>query len=91
MDVCDENRAWTNGWRRLRAQRRRFPRSCYNGLHASGDSLAKQIEPEPTPKGLVEWAMTEKSDDEDDSTPAKADAEVSDDSICTSYVQLRVV
>ena len=37
-----------------------------NELHATGDLLAKQIEPEPAPEDLVEWAMSEASDDAHD-------------------------
>ena len=58
-----------NVWRRLRADSDDDCREAVekaNELHATGDLFAKQIEPEPAPRHLVEWAMTEPSDDEDD-------------------------
>ena len=47
-------------------------------MHATGDLFGKQIEVEPAPEVPLEWAMAGASDDEDDSTPAHADAGVSD-------------
>ena len=54
-------------------------------LYTTGDLFVKQIEPEPAPEDPVEWAMTEGPDDEDDSTPAHADAEVSDEPQRTDF------
>ena len=76
MDLCDENMAWTTGSSLARTQRRRFPRGCCKGneLHAAGDMFAKQIEPEPAPEDLVDWAMAEASDDGDDAPTPDAPA-----------------
>ena len=75
-DLCKEIKAWTTGWRPLRAGSDDDFREAVaeaNELHATGDVFAKHIEPEPAPEDLVEWPyMAEASDDEDD--PSMRDA-----------------
>ena len=60
-----------------------------NELHATGDMFAKQIE--PAPEDLVGWVMAEASEHEDDSTPAHADVEVSDDPELPPAVQVALL
>ena len=68
-DLCDENKAWTTGWHRLRAGSNAECREAVaeaSALHAHDELFSKHIEPEPAPEEPVEWAMAEASDDEDD-------------------------
>ena len=46
-----------------------------NELHATGALFARQIEPEPAPEDLVDCAMAEASDDEDDAPTPDAPLE----------------
>ena len=50
-DLCDENKAWTSGWHRLRAGS--------NAEFREAVAEAAATEPEPAPEDLVEWAMAE--------------------------------
>ena len=68
-DLCDENKAWTTGWHRLRAGSNAEFREAVAeaaALHAHDELFSRHIEPEPAPEDPVEWAMAEASDDEDD-------------------------
>ena len=68
-DLCDENKAWTTGWHRLRAGSNAEFRDAVAeaaALHAHDELFSKHIEPEPAPEDPVDWAMAEASDDEDD-------------------------
>ena len=68
-DLCDENKAWTTGWRPLRAHSdAHFKEAVAEAaaLHAHDELFSKHIEPEPAPEDPVDWAMAEASDDEDD-------------------------
>ena len=59
-DLCDENKAWTTGWHRLRAgSNAEFRDAVAEGaaLHAHNELFSKHIEPEPAPEDLVDWAM----------------------------------
>ena len=68
-DLCDENKAWTTGWRPLRAHSdAHFKEAVAEAaaLHSRDELFSKHIEPEPAPEDPVDWAMAEASDDEDD-------------------------
>ena len=68
-DLCDENKAWTTGWHRLRVVSNAEFRDAVTeaaALHAHDELFSKHIEPEPAPEDPVDWAMAEASDDEDD-------------------------
>ena len=68
-NLCDENKAWTTGWRPLRAHSdAHFKEAVAEAaaLHAHDELFSKHIEPEPAPEDPVDWAMAEASDDEDD-------------------------
>ena len=68
-DLCDENKARTTGWHRLRAgSNAEFREGVAEAaaLHAHDELFSKHIEPEPPPEDPVEWAMAEATDDEDD-------------------------
>ena len=68
-DLCDENKAWTTGWHRLRAGSNAEFREAVAeaaALHAHDELFSRHIEPEPAPEDPVEWAMAEASHDEDD-------------------------
>ena len=68
-DLCDKNKVWTTGWRRLRAHSDAHFKEAVEeaaALHAHDEPFSKHIEPEPARGEPVEWAMAEASDDEDD-------------------------
>ena len=68
-DLCNENKAWTTGWHRLRAGSNAEFRDAVTeaaALHADDELFSKHVEPEPAPEDPVDWAMAEASDDEDD-------------------------
>ena len=68
-DLRDENKAWTTGWRPLRAHSdAHFTEAVAEAaaLHSRDDLFSRHIEPEPAPEDPVDWAMAEASDDEDD-------------------------
>ena len=68
-DLCDENKAWTTGWRPLRAHSdAHFKEALAEAaaLHSRDELFSKHIEPELAPEDRVDWAMVEASDDEDD-------------------------
>ena len=68
-DILAENKAWSTGWRQLRAQDdAEFHEAVEeaNGLHVAGVLFARHIEPEPAPEDPVDWAMAEATDNEDD-------------------------
>ena len=59
-DLLDESKAWTTGWRRLRAHGdAHFKEAVAEAaaLHAHDELFAKHIEPEPAPEDPVDWAM----------------------------------
>ena len=67
-DLCDENKAWTTGWHRLRAGSNAEFREAVaeaTALHAHDELFCEHIEPEPAPEDPVGWAMAEASDDEE--------------------------
>ena len=52
-DLCDENKAWTTGWHRLRAGSNAEFREAVAeaaALHAHDELFSKHIEPEPAPE-----------------------------------------
>ena len=68
-DILAENKAWSTGWRQLRAHDDGAFRDAVEeatALHSRDDLFAKHIVPEPAPEDLVDWAMAEATDDEDD-------------------------
>ena len=68
-DLCDENKAWTTGWRPFRAHSdAHFEEAVAEAaaLHAQDELFSRHIEPEPAPEDPVDWAVAEASDDEDD-------------------------
>ena len=68
-DILAENKAWSTGWRQLRAQDdAEFHEAVEeaNGLHVAGALFTRHIEPEPAPVDPVDWAMAEATDGEDD-------------------------
>ena len=68
-DLCDENKAWTTGWRPLRAHSDAHFKEAVEeaaALHAHDELFSRHNEPEPAPEDPVDWAMAEASDDEDD-------------------------
>ena len=71
-DLCDENKAWTTGWHRLRAGSNAEFREAVAeavALHAHDELFSKHIEPEPAPEDPVGWAMAEASDEDDAPMP----------------------
>ena len=61
-DLLDESKAWTTGWRRLRAHGdAHFKEALAEAaaLHAHEELFAKHIEPEPAPEDPVDRAMAE--------------------------------
>ena len=78
-DLCDENKAWTTGWHRLRAGNNAEFREAVAeaaALHAHDELFSKHIELKPAPEDPVEWAMAEASDDEDDAPTPDASPEL---------------
>ena len=68
-DLCDENKAWTTGWRPLRAHSDAHFKEAVEeaaALHAHDGLFSKHIELESAPEDPVDWVMAEASDDEDD-------------------------
>ena len=68
-DLCDENKAWTTGWRPLRAHSDAHFKEAVaedTALHAHDEPFSRHIEPEPAPADPMDWSMAEASDDEDD-------------------------
>ena len=54
-DLCDENKAWTTGWHRLRAGSNAEFREAVAepaALHAHDELFFKHIEPEPAARGM---------------------------------------
>ena len=68
-DLCDENKAWTTGWRPLRAHSdAHFKEAVAEAaaLHSRDELFSKHIEPEPAPEDPWTKPLAEASDDEDD-------------------------
>ena len=68
-DLCDENKAWTTGWRPLRAHSDAHSKEAVAetaARHAHDELFSRHVEPEPAPEDPVDWAIAEASDDEDD-------------------------
>ena len=68
-DLRDENKAWTTGWRPLRAHSDGEFRDAVTeaaALHARDQLFSKHNEREPAPEDPVEWAMADASEYEDD-------------------------
>ena len=62
-------RAWSTGWRQLRAHDDGAFRDAVEeatALHSRDDLFAKHNVPEPAPEDLLDWAMAEATDNEDD-------------------------
>ena len=78
MDLCEKNQAST-GWRRLRADSDDGFRDAVTeaaALHARDDLFSEHIEPENAPEDIVEWAMAEATDGEDDAPMPDAPPEL---------------
>ena len=78
-DLLDESKAWTTGWRRLRAHGdAHFKEAVAEAaaLHAHDELFAKHIEPKPAPEDPVDWAMAEATDGEDDAPMPDAPPEL---------------
>ena len=78
-DLCDENKAWTTGWRPLRAHSdAHFKEAVAEAaaLQSRDDLFSRHIEPEPAPEDPVDWAMAEASDDEVDAPMPDAPPEL---------------
>ena len=68
-DILAENKVWSTGWRRLRADGDAHFREAVEeaaALHAEGELFARHITPERAPEDPVDWAMAEATDGEDD-------------------------
>ena len=77
-DFCDKNRAWTPGWRRLRAHNDEDFRDAVTeaaALHARDEFFAAHITPEPAEEVSLVSAMAEELEDDEDGTPPYADAD----------------
>ena len=77
-ELLDESKAWTTGWRHLRAHGDALFEEAVAeaaALHAHDELFAKHIEPEPAPEDPVDWAMAEATDGEDDAPMPEAPPE----------------
>ena len=76
-DILAENKAWSTGWRQLRAHNDGAFRDAVEeaaALHSRDDLFARHIAPDPAEEGPPMWAMAEETDDEGEDDAPMPDA-----------------